>query len=140
MCNCSKCAIPVRCPGVKDAVRLAGRGLLMLGVLTWMSSCLYPKLKSYLCPATPPPLEGTRRFSSWNHDTDTDLRPNLRLGVLHKAVQSKILVLSRYSMWQKNNLMCLVQLKRAWNKLLKCCLNVLSMTWIKLCHFECWKI
>ncbi|XP_060764501.1 UBX domain-containing protein 8 isoform X2 [Neoarius graeffei] len=23
-----------------------------------MSSCLYPKLKSYLCPVTPPPLEG----------------------------------------------------------------------------------
>ncbi|KAK2823559.1 hypothetical protein Q7C36_020159 [Tachysurus vachellii] len=44
--------------GVKDAVRLAGRGLLMLGVLTWLSSCFYPKLKSYLCPATPSPVEG----------------------------------------------------------------------------------
>ncbi|KAG7322272.1 hypothetical protein KOW79_013618 [Hemibagrus wyckioides] len=44
--------------GVKDAVKLAGRGLLMLGVLTWLSSCFYPKLKSYLCPATPPPVTG----------------------------------------------------------------------------------
>ncbi|XP_053097370.1 UBX domain-containing protein 8 isoform X2 [Pangasianodon hypophthalmus] len=44
--------------GVKDAVRLAGRGLLLLSVLTWMSSCLYPRLRSYLCPATPLPVEG----------------------------------------------------------------------------------
>ncbi|KAF5901932.1 UBX domain-containing protein 8, partial [Clarias magur] len=43
---------------VKDAVRLAGRGLLVLGVLTWISSCLYPKLKSYLSPVTPPSVEG----------------------------------------------------------------------------------
>lgn len=44
--------------GVTDAVKLVGRGLLILGVLTWMSSCLYPKLKSYLFPATPPSVEG----------------------------------------------------------------------------------
>ncbi|MCJ8742594.1 hypothetical protein PDJAM_G00083890 [Pangasius djambal] len=44
--------------GVKDAVRLAGRGLLLLSVLTWMSSWLYPRLRSYLCPATPLPVEG----------------------------------------------------------------------------------
>ncbi|XP_062870499.1 UBX domain-containing protein 8 [Trichomycterus rosablanca] len=44
--------------GVKDAVTLAGRALLILAVFTWMSSWLFPKIKSYLFPASPATLEG----------------------------------------------------------------------------------
>lgn len=43
--------------GVRDALQLAGRGLLLLAVAAWMASCLLPKLKTYLMPESPAPLE-----------------------------------------------------------------------------------
>lgn len=76
------------CTGVKDAVRLAGRGLFLLGVLTWMSSCLFPKLKSYLCPtATPPSVEGTTRlfFVMKSLTSDTDFRAYITWDVLESS-------------------------------------------------------
>ncbi|KAI4883018.1 hypothetical protein NFI96_027603 [Prochilodus magdalenae] len=43
--------------GVKAALQLAGRGLLVLAVAAWMASSLYPKLKSFLFPSSPAELE-----------------------------------------------------------------------------------
>ncbi|XP_036451252.1 UBX domain-containing protein 8 [Colossoma macropomum] len=43
--------------GVQAALQLAGRGLLFLALAAWMVSSLYPKLKSFLFPASPAELE-----------------------------------------------------------------------------------
>ncbi|XP_017536965.1 UBX domain-containing protein 8 isoform X1 [Pygocentrus nattereri] len=43
--------------GVQAALQLAGRGLLFLALAVWMVSSLYPKLKSFLFPASPAELE-----------------------------------------------------------------------------------
>ncbi|XP_007255311.3 UBX domain-containing protein 8 isoform X1 [Astyanax mexicanus] len=39
--------------GIRAALQLAGRGLLLLAVAAWMASCLLPKLKTYLLPESP---------------------------------------------------------------------------------------
>ncbi|XP_026853984.2 UBX domain-containing protein 8 [Electrophorus electricus] len=42
--------------GVKDAVKLAGRGMLFLGLSVFMTTFLYPKLKRFLFPGSTPAL------------------------------------------------------------------------------------
>ncbi|XP_030625034.1 UBX domain-containing protein 8 [Chanos chanos] len=46
--------------GIKGALLLAGRGLFFLGLLTWLGTSLYPRLKSFLRTNIPAPTECQR--------------------------------------------------------------------------------
>ncbi|XP_072515780.1 UBX domain-containing protein 8 [Salminus brasiliensis] len=80
--------------GVKAAFQLAGRGLLLLAVAAWMASCILPKLKSFLSPASPaspaalesPVDEGNSRVNQEQARREQQHQHVVKSSAYHEAV------------------------------------------------------